>query len=107
MFRQWLGANRVPFNPNAGATDYDMRGFWQAMQQERPMAKTAVDPHDGLPHFPDYWKTPMHQTFSNESQWAGPQAPQWINDAQLADSSGRIKFDARQRPLFPLIPGSR
>ncbi len=96
-FRQWLQQNNVPFNPNAvGPTDYDMRGFYQAMQQGNPMAQSAINPNDNLLHYPDYWKTPFHQSFSSESQWAGPAAPSWINGSQLAAPNGRIVFDEKQ-----------
>lgn len=96
LFRGWVDQNRVPFDPNTpGPTDYDMRGYWQAMQQGNPVARSSIDPHDNRPHYPDYWKTPLHQTFSNESQWAGQGAPQWINNAQLASAGGRILHDAR------------
>lgn len=97
QFRQWLQQNQVPFNPNAGATDYDMRGFYQAAQQQQPGISTQVNPNDNRVHYPDRFKTPMHQSFSNESQWAGPNAPQWVNDSQLAAPSGRVVFDERQR----------
>jgi hypothetical protein len=95
-FRQWVMDNKVPFNPDAkGPTDYDMRGFWRGLQQGSPMAQTAVNPNDNRMHFTDYWKTPQHQTFSSESQWAGPNASQWINDSQLASPSGRVMFDEK------------
>jgi len=98
QFRQWIAQNGVPFNPNAaGPTDYDMRGYWQGLTSGQPMARgTEVNPNDNQPHFTDYYKTPLHQTFSAESQWAGPNAGQWINDHQLAAPNGRILFDERQ-----------
>lgn len=96
QFRGWLNKNNVPFNPNAGATDYDMRGYWQGLQQGNPQAvQSSLNANDGLPHYPDYYKTPLHQSFSNESQWAGPSAPQWANDSQLADPSGRVVYDEK------------
>jgi hypothetical protein len=94
-FRQWLTQNQVPFNPSAGTTDYDMRGFYQALQQGNPVAQTAVNPNDQQMHYPDFWKTPLHQSFSSESQWARPGAPQWINDSQLAAPNGKVVFDER------------
>lgn len=97
QFRNWLQQNGVPFNPDAKMTDYDMRGFYQAAQQQQPGISTAVNPNDHLLHYPDRFKTPLHQSFSNESQWAGPNAPRWINDSQLATPGGRIVFDERQR----------
>lgn len=96
-FRQWVQNNNVPFNPNAGTTDYDMRGFYQAAQQQEPGISTAINPNDHLLHYPDRFKTPQHQSFSNESQWAGPNAPRWINDSQLALPNGRIVFDEKNR----------
>ena len=97
QFRQWLQQNHVPFNPDAKSTDYDMRGFYQAAQQGQPGISTQINPNDGLLHYPDRFKTPLHQSFSNESQWAGPDAPRWVNDSQLAVPNGRIVFDERNR----------
>ena len=31
-FRNWLKDNRVPFDPEAKVSDYDMRGYWQGMR---------------------------------------------------------------------------
>jgi hypothetical protein len=95
QFLNWLQQNKVPFNPNASQSDYDMRGFYQALQQGNPAATTAINPNDNQMHYPDYWKTPMHQTFSAESQWAPASAPQWVNDSQLAAPSGKIVFDEK------------
>lgn len=98
FFRMWLAANKVPFNPDAAAPqDYDMRGFYQGLQRGNPRAQAAVDPNDARMHYPDYWKTPIHQTFSNQSQWAPPSAPQWTPEDQLAQG-GRVLFDDRRRP---------
>lgn len=97
-FRQWVANNSVPFNVNAPVSDYDMRGYWQGLQQGNPMARpTEVNVNDGRPHYTDYYKTPLHQTFSAESQWAGPLSPTWINDHQLAAPSGRLLFDEQQQ----------
>lgn len=95
MFRSWLQENKVPFNADAqGPTDYDMRGYYQGLVNGNPMARPSeVNPNDNRPHFTDYYKTPQHQTFSADSQWAGSGAPQWVNDHQLADQSGRVLFD--------------
>jgi hypothetical protein len=97
QFRQWVADNKVPFNPNAPQSDYDMRGFWQGLMQQNPRAATAMNANDNQMHFTDYWKTPLHQSFSNESKYAAPGAPQWINDRQLAAPSGRILFDETNR----------
>ena len=92
-----LGNWSARFDPEAGVTDYDMRGFWQGLQQRHPRAVSAVDRNDGLTHYPDYWKTPLHETFSSESQWALPTAPMWNAQDQLVAPSGRILYDDRNR----------
>ena len=114
QFRRWVQKNNVPFNPNSkGPTDYDMRGYWKASQDPSQWAQlqksgaipsdiqpagTRVDPNDGKPHFPDYWKTPYHETFSNESQWANPKtAPRWNNKDQLVTPDGKVLFDDRKQ----------
>jgi hypothetical protein len=103
MFRGWVQQNKVPFDPNAtGPTDYDMRGYWRGVQQGNPMARpTEVNPNDNRPHYTDYYKTPLHKSFSAGSQWAAPDAPDWINDHQLATRGGRILFDEK-RSVSPL-----
>jgi hypothetical protein len=94
FFRQWVTQNKVPFNPdNISLQDYDMRGFYQGLQQQNPKAQAAVDPNDSRLHYPDYWKTPTHQTFSNESQWAPATAPQWNPNDQLVSQGGRVMFN--------------
>mgnify|MGYP001593740306 FL=1 len=97
-YRQWVQQNQVPTNPNAtNPQDYDMRGFYQGLQQGNPRAQSAINPNDSQMHFPDFWKTPLHQTFSNESQWAPPTAPQWTPNDQLAQPDGRVMFDERNQ----------
>jgi hypothetical protein len=105
-FRQWIKDNNVPFNPDGdpSKSDYDMRGFYQAQQQGDPRAETGINPNDNKLHYTDTFKTPLHESFSAGSQWAGPNAPQWINDSQLASASGRIIFDERKpRTLADLL----
>ena len=94
-FRHWLGQNQVPFNPDAPITDYDMRGFWSALQRKDPRAMSAVDPNDQRMHYPDFWKTPYHQSFSAESQWANHRAPHWTKDDKLVTPDGKVIFDDR------------
>ena len=102
-FRAWLARNKVPFNPDANLSDYDMRGFWRAQQQRNPKATSGINANDGMMHYPDYWKTPLHQSMSAESQWAGPNAPSWINDHQLVAPNGRVVFDEIKRGLLGLL----
>lgn len=89
-FRDWLQKNKVPFDPEAKTTDYDMRGFFKALQGGDPAARSAVNEYDGRLHYPDKWKTPYHESFSNESQWAGPNAPRWGDGDILSNASGRV-----------------
>lgn len=96
-FRAWAQGNQVPFNADAPQSDYDMRGFWNGLQRGDPRAVSAVNPNDGRMHYPDFWKTPLHETFSQDSQWAGPMAPRWNEQDQLVAPSGRILFDERKK----------
>jgi hypothetical protein len=75
-FRDWVAQNKIPFDPKDPASDYDMRGFYKALQAGDPRAARSLAP-DGSLHFPDVWKTPYHATFSNESIYAAPGAPHW------------------------------
>jgi hypothetical protein len=96
-FRTWVAKTGAPFDfswpPDQSQQDYDMRGFWQAQQAGDPNAVQAAS--NG--HFPDQYKTPYHESFSNQSQYALPNAPIWRGN-QLYDSSGRMLFDATQHP---------
>jgi hypothetical protein len=86
-----------------------MRGFYRGLLQKDPRASSAVDANDGHLHYPDFWKTPLHETFSNESQWAPADAPEWTPDDKLVTSGGRVVFDDRAviSPLVKAIMGSR
>lgn len=77
--------------------DYDMRGWWKAMLAGDERAKLTVDPNDKLKHRNDYWKTPYHETFSGESQWAGKNAPKWNDKDQLVAPDGTILFDDKAK----------
>jgi len=101
QFRSWVSANKVPFDPAAKDSDYDMRGFWKALQAGDEKAVTAMNSNDGKPHYPDYWKTPFHRTFSRDSQWATPDAPTWNQQDQLVDANGNVMFDERVKPEGP------
>ncbi len=95
-FQDWVQQNKVPFDPAAITPDYDMRGFYKALQEGDPKAKEAINPNDNQMHFPDYWKTPYHQSFSAESQWADPaKAPKWNEQDQLVTPEGKVVFDER------------
>jgi hypothetical protein len=82
-FQNWVTQNHVLFDPSDKA-DYDMRAFWKAKQSGDPNARQAANLH-----FPDTFKTPYHQTFSNESKYATEAAPHW-RGKQLIDRTGKI-----------------
>lgn len=83
-FMKWAKDNRIPLTE-----DYDMRGYWKAMSSGDPRAQQGTNKH-----FPDIWKTPKHQSFSNESIYATPNAPRWVGDT-LQDKLGSILVDER------------
>ena len=100
-FRNWLKENQVPFDPEAKATDYDMRGYWQGLRQQSPHARpTEVNPNDNSPHYTDYYKTPLHESFSSGSKFAGPDTPSWNRQDQLVDPTGKILFDEKFNKLL-------
>jgi hypothetical protein len=103
FFRQWVAHNKVPFDPDATTPqDYDMRGFYQGLQQGNPKAQSSIDPNDSRMHYPDFWKTPLHETFSNESQWAPANAPGWNERDQLVSKGGRVVFDDKAKLSIPV-----
>lgn len=87
----------------ADGPDYDMRGWWAAAQRGDPRAALVVSKEDGLKHRNDWWKTPLHQSFSVDSQWANADAPRW-HGSQLIDSNGAIVHDdaAPAQPQTPI-----
>lgn len=98
QFRNWLATNQVPFDPDAPAQDYDMRGFWAGLNAGDPHAQTGMNANDGKLHYTDWWKTPYHHSFSNDSQWATPMAPHWNERDQLVmPMNGAVRFDERKQ----------
>ena len=96
-FQAWVKQNNIPFDVSAPISDYDMRGFFKALQTGNPLAKSAVNPNDQQLHYPDYWKTPYHETFSAESQWADPtKAPRWNEKDQLVMPDGTVIYDEKK-----------
>ena len=97
QFRQWVAEHQVPFDPDAPAQDYDMRGFWKGLMTGDPNAVSGVNPNDHMLHFNDHWKTPLHHSFSNESIYATPMAPSWNEQDQLVmPMNGAVVFDERK-----------
>lgn len=96
-FRQWVKANHVPWQDDPHA-DYDMRGYFKALESGDPNARQTLNDNDGKMHFPDTYKTPFHKSFSRESKYATPDAPEWNDKDQLIAQDGRIVFDERAGP---------
>lgn len=93
-FQNWVKENNVPFDPSPTA-DYDMRGFYQALQAGDPRAQTGQNANDGKLHYADYFKTPYHESFSGGSKFAAPGAPSWNRSDQLVMPDGRVVLDER------------
>lgn len=84
QFRAWVQQAGVPFDVNAGVSDYDMRGFWKAGGSQGWRR--------GL-HFPDTYKTPYDTTFSRESRYATPNCPfTWQGDNLVDVRDGTLIF---------------
>lgn len=87
-YQSWVDENNLqsrgidPMTYTGG--DYDMRGYWQALQEKDPRAVQSLNPNDKMMHFPDVWKKPSHETFSDQSIYAmGPYkkyAGKWNGD---------------------------
>ena len=84
-FQQWANTTKAPITD-----DYDMRGYWKS-----GAAPTQINPNDGLPHFTDHWKTPLHQSFSGESVYSRNDIPKptWNKKNQLVAPDGTVLFD--------------
>jgi hypothetical protein len=103
-FQQWVHKNKIPFDVSAHVSDYDMRGFWLALQTGDPVAHSAVNKNDGRVHFPDRWKTPYHKSFSAESQWADPsKAPNWNEKDQLVMPDGSVVYDEKAAAMSRML----
>lgn len=90
QFEAWVRANRVPVTP-----DYDMRAYY--LHRNDPNMQTQINPNDHRLHFPDTYKTPLHQSFSGESIFANPRSnpPMWNERDQLVLPNGTVLFDER------------
>lgn len=96
-FQQWVKDNNVPYDPSI-SSDYDMQGFYKGLISGDPAATTGVNPNDKKLHFSDKWKTPYHDSFSNESQYADKdKAPAWNDKDQLVTPGGKIVYDERNK----------
>lgn len=78
QFQAWKAKNA----PNDSGADYDLRGAFKA----------GVTPAASNGHWPDTFKKPNHPTFSNQSNYATPDAPHWEGQ-KLVDKSGKVVAD--------------
>ena len=93
-FQNWVKQNDIPYVDEPRA-DYDMRGFYKALQNKDPRATSSYDFLDNRFHYPDIWKTPWHETFSQDSMYSLPTSPHWVKD-KLINALGTTIFDARK-----------
>jgi len=93
-FMKWVASNKVPFNPKDKYPDYDMRGYYLA--QQKGQAASAVNPVDKQLHYPDTYKTPYHESFSRESQYAKEGAPSWKGE-KLISPTGEIVYETKPK----------
>lgn len=124
VFRNFLadssaGPNAHPafsqFNPDNPKSDYDMRGWFSAaINPNDPMhsrTSMADSSNSAAPHFDDFWKTPYHAGFSDESRFAipGGGAPGWKEDGyggwNLVKPSGDVAKAEPDRSLRVHMPG--
>jgi len=90
----------VHYDPSPQA-DYDMPGFFRGLVEGHPRAQQGINANDHEMHYDDFWKTPYHNSFSADSQWADQsKAPQWINGYQLVEPSGAEVFNEKTRKRF-------
>ena len=98
-------AKRNGFHPEDPT--YDGRGWYMAyMDPKDPnhdLTTTQVNPNDHRVHYSDYWKTPLHPSFSMQSKYWTPEMGyrQWSgSDASmnpLRDLTGNVLYDETKR----------
>lgn len=101
-FLQWLKKNKIPFDVSDKFPDYDMRGYYK----EFMAGGTGATYDPSRMHFTDKYKTPYHESFSRESQYAVPdKAPFWQDVTgggnRLVTPQGKVLYqeDAKGNPL--------
>lgn len=106
QFQSWIKKNKVPFENDSPTSDYDMRGFWKGLNAGDPHAQTGINSVDHKLHYSDWWKTPYHETFSNESQYALPTAGHWegekfIPPTKTPETEALAHPPAAPQPITP------
>lgn len=87
-FADWAASNNVPVDLSP-KSDYDMSGYFKSLSGS-PNPGSSISEIDNKPHFTDKFKTPFHQTFSNESQYSTGNDPHWEGNS-LRDENGELK----------------
>ena len=85
------------YKPDDAFPDYDMRGFYKDLKAGKQTAVSGVSPLDGRVHGSDYYKTPYHESFSSESQWATKGAPSWQGNKLVSPTGQLVYEDKPQR----------
>lgn len=102
-FQDWVKTNKVPFDPSPNA-DYDMRGYWKDIAS-KGSSETSINPVDKQLHFPDTYKTPYHESFSNESKYATPDNPfKWEGETLKDSRTGKPVYETKPMPDDNKIP---
>lgn len=98
-FRTWAELNNAPLSD-----DYDMAGFYAALMGGDPSAASAINPNDGMMHFPDTWKLPNHPSFSTDSRYYNPETmpntPSWVGGDL---PNGYASWSLRQPDGTPVV----
>jgi hypothetical protein len=74
---------------------YDMRGYWKDIAS-KGRNESGINPIDKKHHYPDTYKTPYHESFSNESKYATRDAPHWVGE-KLIDKRGRAIYETKAK----------
>lgn len=93
QFEEWFSKSKNDgvIHPNDNGNDYDFRGFWKNI-----VNSDNKNEYNSDNHFPDTYKKPNHETFSNESKYAKGKlkeyAGKWENDKFI---NSKKKFNER------------
>ena len=104
-YQKW--AQSVGQDPNG--KDYDLRGYYKDIAS-KGQNQQALNPSDNKMHFPDTYKTPLHESFSGESRYADPKKnpPAWAgNDKEgwkLTGKDGKIYKDESVKQPESMTP---
>ncbi len=91
-FQDWVRRNNIPFK-DGPQSDYDMRGYWKKQQASVTPDIPRNGPFTAGTHFNDEFKTPYHETFSNESKYGTSGANHWRNQNPQSDDGAWKLFN--------------